>query len=153
MNFGILPRTELAKFICLIISKSVTTSPGRLFTLILSLQKDVELRSWARYPSMEVFNGLMFLGHFTKLELLPWLGLKTSTLTLGFMWIALLGVRKILSTYAQSHAAPVTISFRDNRVERFLTLLQETLSRCLPDTRDEVLSDDDWLDGDWDLAD
>ena len=38
---------------------------------------------------------------------------------------------------------------RANSVERFQTLLQETLSRCLSDTRDEVLSDDDWIEGDW----
>ena len=38
---------------------------------------------------------------------------------------------------------------RANRVERFQTLLQETLSRCLSDTCDKVLSDDDWLEGDW----
>ena len=38
---------------------------------------------------------------------------------------------------------------RDNHVERFETLLQETLSQFLLDTRDEVLSDDDWLESDW----
>ena len=111
MNFGLFPRAELAKFIRLLGSKSVTTSPGRLFTPILSMHKDVELLSWDADPSTEVFNGSMFLDHFAKLELLPPLGLKKSTLTLGVMWIALLGVRTILSTCALSHAAPVTISF------------------------------------------
>ena len=42
---------------------------------------------------------------------------------------------------------------RANCVDRFQNISQETLSRCLSDTRDEVLSDDDWLGGDWDLAD
>ena len=40
-----------------------------------------------------------------------------------------------------------------NRLERFQNFLQETLSRCLLGTHDEVLYDDDWLGGDWDLAD
>ena len=111
MNFGLLPKTELAEFIRFLGSKSVTILPGILFTLILSVQKDVELRSWAGDPSTEVFNGLMFLNHLAKLEWLPRLGLKTSTLTLGVMCIALLVVRTILSTCALSHAAPVTISF------------------------------------------
>ena len=46
---------------------------------------------------------------------------------------------------------------RDNFLERFQTLSRETLSRetlsrCLSDTRDEILSDDNWLGGVWDLA-
>ena len=53
----------------------------------------------------------MLLDHFAKLELLLQLGLKTSTLTLGVLWIALLGVRKILSTCALLHVASMTISF------------------------------------------
>ena len=36
-----------------------------------------------------------------------------------------------------------------NHVERFKTLSQETVAQCLSDTRDEVLSDDDWLESDW----
>ena len=40
-----------------------------------------------------------------------------------------------------------------NRLEQFQTLSQETLSQCLSDTCDEILSDDYWLEGDWDLAD
>ena len=40
-----------------------------------------------------------------------------------------------------------------NSVERFKNILQETLSLCLSDTHDEILSDDDWLEGDWYLAD
>ena len=75
------------------------------------MQKHVKLLSWAADPSTEVFNGSMFLNHFAKLELLSRLGLKTSTLNLGVMWIALLGVRTILSTSALLHAASVTISF------------------------------------------
>ena len=43
--------------------------------------------------------------------------------------------------------------FRSNRLERFQTFLRETLSRCLLDTRDDILSDVDWLEEDWDLAD
>ena len=82
-NFGLLPRTELAKFIRLLGSRSVTTSPGRRFTLIFSVKKDVECISWDKYPSMEVLNGSMFLAHFAILEWLQRLGLKTSTLTLG----------------------------------------------------------------------
>ena len=41
----------------------------------------------------------------------------------------------------------------DNRVERFQTLSRETLLQCISDTRDEILSDEDWLEGDWNLAD
>ena len=67
MNFGILLRTELAKFIRLLGSKSVTISPGRLFTLILSVQNYVELRSWPGDPSTEVLNSSMFLDHSEKL--------------------------------------------------------------------------------------
>ena len=37
----------------------------------------------------------------------------------------------------------------NNCVERFQTLQQETFARCLLDTRDKVLSDDDWLESDW----
>ena len=60
---------------------------------------------------MEVFNGSMFLDHFAKLELLPWLGLKTSTLTPSVMWMALIGFRTaILSTCALVHAMSETIS-------------------------------------------
>ena len=40
-----------------------------------------------------------------------------------------------------------------NRLERFQTLSRKTLSRCLSDTCDEVMFDDDWLKGDWYLAD
>ena len=38
---------------------------------------------------------------------------------------------------------------RANRVDRFQTLSQETLSRCLLETRDKVLSGDNWLESDW----
>ena len=41
---------------------------------------------------------------------------------------------------------------QDNRLERFQTLSRETLLRCLSYTREEILSDDDWLEGAWDLA-
>ena len=36
-----------------------------------------------------------------------------------------------------------------NYVELIHTLQQETIAWCLSDTRDEVLSDDDWLESDW----
>ena len=36
-----------------------------------------------------------------------------------------------------------------NRVERFQTLLRDTVVRCLLDTCDEVLSDEDWLEIYW----
>ena len=36
-----------------------------------------------------------------------------------------------------------------NRVEQIQTLQRETITRCLLDTRDEVLSDDGWLKEDW----
>ena len=42
---------------------------------------------------------------------------------------------------------------RANCMERFQNLSQETLLQCLSDTRDKILSNDDWLKGDWDLAD
>ena len=41
---------------------------------------------------------------------------------------------------------------RANCVEQFQTLLHETLSQCLLDTRDEVLCNNDWLDKDWDFS-
>ena len=85
MRFGLSPGTKLAKFIRLLGSKSVAILLGRLFTLILSVQKDVKFRSWAGDPSTEVFNGSMFLHHFAKLDWLLQLVLKTSTLTLGVM--------------------------------------------------------------------
>ena len=75
------------------------------------MQKQFKFLSWAADPSTEVFNGSMFLEHSTKLELLPRLGLKISTLTPGVIWIALLGVWKILSTFALLHTASVTMSF------------------------------------------
>ena len=87
---------------------------GETFHTHFSMQKQFELLSWAADPSTEVFNGSMFLDHFAKLELLPQLGLKIYTLTPGVMWIALLGVRTILSTCALLHAASVTISLTLN---------------------------------------
>ena len=42
---------------------------------------------------------------------------------------------------------------RANCLERFKNILKETLLRCLLETSDEILYDDDWLEGDWDLAD
>ena len=39
---------------------------------------------------------------------------------------------------------------RANCLERFQTLSRETLSLFLSDNRDKILSDDDWLEGDWD---
>ena len=42
---------------------------------------------------------------------------------------------------------------RANCVERFQTLSQETLLWCLLDNCDEILSNGDWLEGDWDLDD
>ena len=74
---------------------------GETFHTHFSMHKKFKFLSWAADPSTEVFNGFMFLDHFAKLELLPRLGIKTSTLTLGVLWIALLGVRKILSTCVQ----------------------------------------------------
>ena len=40
-----------------------------------------------------------------------------------------------------------------NRLERFQTFSQDTLSRCLSDTRDKILSDEDWMEEDRYLAD
>ena len=111
MNFGLTLRTELARFTRLLGYKSVTISPGRLFKPIFPMQKQFELLFWAEDPSTEVFNGSMFLTHFAKLELLPQIGLKNSTLTPGVLWIALLGVLTvILSNCVVLHAASVTIS-------------------------------------------
>ena len=85
MNFGLLLMTEFARFPRLLGSKSATISPGRFFTPILSMQEQFEFLSWAADPSTEVFNGLMLLNHLAKLELLPRLELKKSTLTPGVM--------------------------------------------------------------------
>ena len=63
MNFGLSLRTELAMFTCLLGSKSVTISSGRLFTPIFSMQNQSEFLSWAVDPSTEVFNGSIFLDH------------------------------------------------------------------------------------------
>ena len=111
MNFGLSLRKELARFTRFLRSKSVTNFPGRLFTQIFPMQKQFKLFSWAADPSTELFNVSMLLDHFSKLELLLRIGLKTSTLNLGVMWIALLGIHTILSTCALFHAAPVTIYF------------------------------------------
>ena len=43
--------------------------------------------------------------------------------------------------------------FRANRVERFQTLSRETVSRFLLGTHDKILSNDNWLEGEWYLAD
>ena len=75
------------------------------------MQKQVEFLFWAADLTTEVFNGLMLLDHLAKLKLLPRLGLKTSMLTPGVLWIALLGVRtEILSTCALLHAVSMVIS-------------------------------------------
>ena len=83
MNFGLLLMKEFARFARLLGTKSATISSGRLFTPTFSMQKQSELLYWAADPSTEVFNSSMFLNHLAKLELLPRLGLKISTLTPG----------------------------------------------------------------------
>ena len=62
------------------------------------------------------------------------------------------------SPYNTFNLRAVTRSARDNLLrasclERCQTLSRETLSLCLLDTRDDILSDDDWIEGYWDLAD
>ena len=79
MNFGLLLMTEFVRFTRLLGSKSVTISPGRIFTPIFQCKIRFEFISWDAYLSIEVFNGSMFLDHFEKLDLLPQLGLKTFT--------------------------------------------------------------------------
>ena len=99
---------EVHPFVWVQISDDFT---GETFHTHFSMQEQFEFLSWAAYPSTEVFNGSIFLNHLVKLELLPRLGLKTSTLTPGLLWIALLGVRTaILSTWEMLHAASVKIS-------------------------------------------
>ena len=83
MNFGISLRREFARFTLTLGSKLATILSGRLFTPTFSMQKQSELLYWAADPSTEVFNSSMFLNHLAKLELLPRLGLKISTLTPG----------------------------------------------------------------------
>ena len=102
MNFGLSLMIEFARFTRLLGSKSATISPGRLFTPTFSMPDQFEFLSWAAYPSTEVFNGSMFLDHLAKLELLPRLGLKTSTLTLG--------CTTNLLTWVLSHVASMMIS-------------------------------------------
>ena len=102
MNFGILLMMEFARFTRLLGSKSTTISPGKLFTPTFSMPDQFEFLSWATDPSTEVSNGSMFLDHSAKLEFLPRLGLKTSTLTPG--------CTANLLTWAPSHAVSVTIS-------------------------------------------
>ena len=91
---------------------------GDIFTPTFSMHKKSELLSWVAYLSTEVSNGLMFLNHLVKLELLLWLGLETSKFTrevptlLGFQMFLSTGVQLFqifLSTCALLHAAPVTI--------------------------------------------
>ena len=60
MNFRLSLRTELERFTRFLGSKSVTISPGRLFTPIFSMQKQFKFLSWASSPSTEVFNIFMF---------------------------------------------------------------------------------------------
>ena len=99
---------EVHPFVWIQISDDFT---GETFYTNFLMQKHVELLSWAVDLSTEVFNGLMLLDHFVELELLPRLGLKNSTLTLGVMWNALIGVWTILSTCALLNTVSVTISF------------------------------------------
>ena len=72
---------------------------GETFHTTFSMHEKSELLSWVADPSMEVPNGSMFLDHLVKLEFLPRLGLKTSTLTSGVQ--TLLGFRMFLSTGVQ----------------------------------------------------
>ena len=55
------------------------------FHTYFSLQEQFKFLSWVADSSTEVFNGSMFLDHLAKLDLLPRLGLKTSTLTPGVL--------------------------------------------------------------------
>ena len=120
------------------------------------MQKQFKFLYWAADMSMEVLNGLMFLDHFAKLELILRLGLKTYTLTPGVMWISLLGVRTIISTCALLHAASVTISltlivwssFKLSRERSSHDVSQTLVTRsCLMTTDSKVIGpiDNFWI--------
>ena len=120
LNFGILLRTELARFTRMIGLKSATILSGKLFTPTFSMHEKSEFLYWVADPSTEVYNSSMFLVHLAKLELLPRLGLKTPLLnpwvpTLLWFRIVLSGgvklFRVFLSTCTMLHAAPITITF------------------------------------------
>ena len=66
-------------------SKLVTISSEILFTTTFSMHDKSEFLSWVADPSTEVSNGLMFLDHLAKLEVIPRIGMKTSTLTPGVL--------------------------------------------------------------------
>ena len=120
LNFGLLLRTEFARFTRMLGSKSATISSGRLFTPTFSMHQKSEFLSWVPDLSTEVSNGSMSLVHLAKLEFLPRLGPKTPPLTpgvptlLGFRIVLSGGVqlfRMFLSTCTLPHAAPITIYF------------------------------------------
>ena len=111
MNFGIFLIIEFARFTRILGSKLATISSGRLFTSTFSMHKNSEFLSWFADLSTKMSNGSMFLDYLAKLELLTQFGLKTYTLTPGFIRIVLLGLRTlILSTCVMLHTASVTIS-------------------------------------------
>ena len=83
MNFGLSLMMKFARFTRLLGTKSAKFLPGRLFSPTFSMPEKFEFLFWAADPSTEVSNGSMFFDHLAKLELLPRLGLKTSTLTLS----------------------------------------------------------------------
>ena len=100
LNFGFYLRTELARLACMLGYKSATISPRTIFTPTFSIHDKSEFLSWVAEPWTEVSNGLMFPVHLAKLEVLPWLGLKTPSLTSGvriLMWF-----RIVLSGDVQS---------------------------------------------------
>ena len=57
-------------------SELLMISLWRLFTPNFPMHKKSEFLSWVVYLSTEVSNGLMFLVHMVKLELIPRIGLK-----------------------------------------------------------------------------
>ena len=162
-NFGISLRKEFARFTRMLGSKSATILSGRLFTPTFPMHEKSEFLSWVADPSTEVSNGLIFLDHLVKLELLPRLGLKTSTFTprvptlQGFRMFLSSGVqlfRMFLSTCGLLHAATVTIAFdvivssreklfRESSTRKFswpfvtifclTTLMMDGLKSCLND--------------------
>ena len=149
MNFGLLLRTELASFTRLLGSKSVTTSPGRLFTPIFFNAKA------RRIP---------FLGRRSVNGSVQWINVtrpffKTGVATAAWTENLYVNPWFYIDSPARSPNNPINLRavarrirddlLRANRVERFQTISRETLSQFLSDTRDEVLSYDDWLEVDW----
>ena len=137
-----------------------------------------KVHQFARVQISEDFTGETFHTHFSnaKAVRIPFLGRRSVNESVQWIdvprpffetgvataaWTEDLYVNPLYHVYSHVMSPDNPISLRAaarrvrydllraNCVERFQTLLRETISRCLSDTCDEVLFDDDWLESYW----